>query len=337
VRSSAVWAEALALAQVHGVAALVYGTLKRCDRIEGPDPTDQARLREAVLAGLRLSIRLRQALPGVLRGLAEREVSAVAFKGPALAALAYGDPALRPTTDLDVLVLKPDVPRALEALSALGFVPEHQLQPDYDALWRTYAPWNRPYGNANGYVRSLGAPDEIHLDLHWGVAARYVLFPLDPAELWPRAVTIEIEPGVAVPTFGVEDTLLLLALHGMKHGLDRLRFVADIAELLRRRPDFDDSALLAQARRLRSERMLMVNLALAADLLGAPLPPALARRLDSAPDVKRLARRTAAGMFAPGSHWVRLRRDAAFQLQIRDRTRDGLGSAYHRIRLSAGW
>ena len=62
------------------------------------------------------------------------ELPAVVLKGAVLAHGAYPDPALRPFTDLDLLVAGPSHDDAVEAFEALGYVRSRpEPAPGYDA------------------------------------------------------------------------------------------------------------------------------------------------------------------------------------------------------------
>jgi hypothetical protein len=80
-------------------------------------------------------------------------------------------------------------------------------------------------------------------------------------------------------------------VHGAKHLWDQLNWICDIAELIRAHQDLDWDGLLARARALHGERILALGLFLADDLLGAPLPGAIRRRLRADEAVVRLGRR----------------------------------------------
>src|SRR5262249_59986901 len=69
------------------------------------------------LGGARLGL----ALDESLEGLAAAGVRAAALKGPVLGERLYPDPAARPSTDLDFLVLPDDLERAAAALQAIGY------------------------------------------------------------------------------------------------------------------------------------------------------------------------------------------------------------------------
>ena len=318
------WGRGVGLAEAHGVVALLVQNLGALPSGAMP-PAMQERLRARYHARLRYSLLIAGQLPDLLDRFAAQGVDIAAFKGPVLAATAYGGLRRRLFTDLDLFVRTGDVPQAVAVLREAGFTPMHPLQPDYDAHWTSYLPHHRPHGNANGYVRGQGTATQLAVDLHWGLASRYFLFPLPPAALWPRMETVKLEHGCDVRTFSPEDTLLLLCLHGTKHDWERLRFVCDIAALLRAHPELDAAALLDRAAAARSERMVLVGVHLAQTLLQAPLPALLRRRLAARPDVKARAQEALALMLRPRSglgHWVQR---CLFQLRIRDQRRDGLG------------
>src|SRR5262249_41288467 len=78
--------------------------------------------------------------------------------------------------------------------------------------------------------------------------------------------------GIDVRWPAAEDLLLLLCVHGGKHRWDELKWIVDIAELLRARPDLDWRAVAGKAPRAGAWGMLAVALLLANEMLDAPLP-----------------------------------------------------------------
>src|SRR6185436_18749809 len=75
--------------------------------------------------------------------------------------------------------------------------------------------------------------------------------------------------------------LLLLCAHGCGHRWGELRWLCDVNELLRAYPGLDWAWVRGQARRMGCERMLLLGLGLAAELLGAALPAAVQHRLQA--------------------------------------------------------
>ncbi len=245
--------------------------------------------------------------------LGARGVRAIPFKGPTLAAQAYGSLALRQFVDLDLLLRPADLPAARRVLAAEGY--------------RTTLPL--PPSEEDAYVASIGQLPLVREDgacmveLHARVAPRDFHFPLSLERLWPRLRTVALQ-GRELPALSAEDLLLVLCAHGAKHRWAFLAWVCDVAELLRASPAMDWPAVVAEARWLRCERVLLLGLLIANNILEAPVPAGLLRRARAVPAVPALAaqvRRALSGQGAGGPRGVR---NALFQLRARERLRDGL-------------
>jgi hypothetical protein len=164
---------------------------------------------------------------------------------------------------------------------------------------------------------------QITVELHWR-AAPFIYAPAGgSSDLWPQPPTLVLA-GAEVLTSSIADTLLLLAMHGGKHGWERLGYVVDLAEFLRRQAGrFDPAELLARAGRTRQTRRLRLGLWLAHQLLAAPLPAPLPAELTADPALPRLATITLANLWSatpwPAGSLARLR----YKQQLFDRRRDG--------------
>ncbi len=128
-----------------------------------------------------------------------------------------------------------------------------------------------------------------------------------------------------VRTLCAEHLLLVLCTHGAKHCWERLGWICDVAELLRRTPGLDVCGLLDQARALGVERIVLLGLRLAAELLDAPLTDRVARRVRDDRTVRALAAHVRTTLFSrvpatsPDPWELRL-----FHLRARERWRDRL-------------
>jgi hypothetical protein len=115
-------------------------------------------------------------------------------------------------------------------------------------------------------------------------------------------------------------------LHGAKDCWWRLKWICDIAEFLRLPPELNWPAILEQAKRLRSERILFLGLFLAKDLLEAPLPEEVWRKVRADPVVQRLAIQVHQWLF--GKPPVGLKK-YFFHLKIREQFKDKLPIFFH--------
>jgi len=135
----------------------------------------------------------------------------------------------------------------------------------------------------------------------------------------PRTDTFE---GMQVNALAPEDLLLSLCVHGTKHLWERLSWITDIAQLLEVHPRLNWASLLERARRTGTERMLLLGLFVAHELLGAPLPEQVAARMQTDPEIVPLANRIYAGLFAGADDKGGMSGYFLFQLKARRRLRD---------------
>jgi len=75
----------------------------------------------------------------IMKLLEENDIDALAFKGPALAQMAYGDITLRQYSDLDVLTKKEDIYQIDALLKAQGYERLLALTPVQEKTWIKYA------------------------------------------------------------------------------------------------------------------------------------------------------------------------------------------------------
>ena len=90
-------------------------------------PDASARLHALYRASGRHGLLCSATLLDVLDILHAAGVAALPLKGPVLAAALYPDSALRPFSDLDILVRRPQVPAALQALARNGYALDPRL------------------------------------------------------------------------------------------------------------------------------------------------------------------------------------------------------------------
>ncbi len=185
---------------------------------------------------------------------------ALVLKGPALSLMVYGDVSTRDYFDIDILVRRADAVAACELMISAGF------------RARTY---NRE-AFESGFFRNTSdefSSDRINrlIDLHWKTRAWYFPFGPDEDRLWSRTERVLLK-GYRLRTLGAADHVLFLCAHASKHGWPDLASVADIAGLLRARPDLDLRTLIEEAARLRLRRIVLLGLSLAHRLAGAALP-----------------------------------------------------------------
>lgn len=296
------------LARSHGLLPLVAAALDRGElNAEAIDPGGE--IRAAARRFGYQSVLLSGELIRLLNRLEAAGVAALPFKGPTLAAAAFGSPALRQYVDLDLLVRHEKFSAASSALVGMGYIPRQD-------------PWSA--------VRHLshertfdGRDGRVEIDLHRRAFSRE-LPEIPEDELWERLDQVRL--GEAdVPTIRPEWLLVMLAEHAHKHLWIRIGWIADMAHLIAARPSLDWDELLANARRVGGRRVLGVGLTLAAGLLSAPLPTPIATRIASDAATCALAAEIEADLFVRHADEDAARLDlGALQWRSRERWRDRL-------------
>jgi hypothetical protein len=200
-------------------------------------------------------------LSRILRRLEAAGITAIAFKGPTLALLAYGNLALRDAADLDILVPHHQIASAIEILSADGY---YKKSPLFKA------------GLAgDNEVTLLRRDPECEVDLHWQFSPPYFL-PFDSGRAAGRSIAVSTS-GLVARTLCREDLLLYLSIHGARNCWP-LKSICDVAALTRN-SSMDWADVLREADRAHCWRAAAVGLELAATLFQAPVPPEVWKRV----------------------------------------------------------
>ena len=253
------WDWLLAMSERHGLLPLLFTHLKAqaADLV----PASQLEtLRQRFQENLSSSMGLTGVLHKVLSLFHSHGVEAIPYKGPVLAQQFYGNLALRPFSDLDLLIRHRDVPAAARLLLDAGFHPESGAAvPAADGSLGAAGQF--------AFVGENGALVELHSER----TLRHFPRPLDIEWLLGHPTTVSLA-GRDVRTLARDRLLFALAVHGAKDFWSQLKWICDIAELLRAAPGLDShllnlsplpwTALWSDARRFGCERMLLLALRL---------------------------------------------------------------------------
>ena len=248
------WDSLARLTERNGLAGILWRELRRAGIT--PPPSTIRRFEEFVTLQRLRQPRLEESLAEATGALAGRGAQCVLLKGPFLGERIYGDAALRPSVDLDLLVAEADLDRAVVALD--------------DAGWRIQGAassrWLRRHHHHLHLCRP-GAPDvELHFRALVGFGG------ILPAEdLLGRTSSSEFL-GKPVRLLAPEDEALYLAVHAAGHGLGRLLWLVDLKGLLVLHPGLDWGEVVARARAcgIRSAAAFSFH---AVSELGADIPP----------------------------------------------------------------
>jgi hypothetical protein len=225
-------------------------------------PTVQKRLARRLADSIARHLVLGRELGRLLPRFEREGIPVIPLKGPALAEMLYPDPALRPSSDLDLLVHPGAVLTADRLLQGLGYrrlADAHSW--DFDLA----------YDRATVYE----GPGGVHVDLHWSLLSdpRYAWNEQEGVRVWDRAVKIQAAGQVALG-LSAEDLLLYLAVHlAVHHGLGGLLWYWDLALVMDRwRDRLEWEVVTTRASRWRVRRALYFALKGCETFFGSSAP-----------------------------------------------------------------
>ena len=308
------WPRFLALATNHHVVPLVYRALAADAANAAGIPAEwlaQFRSRRTAIAAYNL--RATAMLHRHQRLMESQGIQLIPVKGPALAILAFGDAALRQFEDLDLLVRREDLLRAVELLEREGY----RLKELSASVCRAR------YAAAlqNWSLEKAGGPP---LDLKPVLVSHALTGPASAAFMAAACQRVPIDEKRFLWAPGPEAMLLAVCLDGASEMWFKLSSVADAGALLEKYADRDWENFLGAAVRLGQRRSLLVGAGLAEELLGCDLPPAFREGDRQDPVARRLARQAAERLRALAPRHAIVGRQNWFALRTRERLRDRL-------------
>ena len=318
LQSNIDWSYLLQVSYDQGVIPQLYRCVKRFPEAVPADVLSS--LREESLNNSRSNLALTAVLFKLLDLFEANDISGIPYKGPALAASAYGDISLRQFADLDLILHKNDVLRAKQLLVARGWRPEFELTGAQEiAFLEHYYDY--------GFVK-----DGVFVELHWALTEGYFNFPIDVERLWDRLQPITIA-GRQILTVSPEDSLLIVCAHSSKHLWSRLGWICDLANLIESHKDMKWDEVFKHASQLGSRRMLSIGLLLTIDLLGVSLPDHIATEVQSDIPAKALAQEFRGRLFEQRNSRPGIIETARLHMRMRERWRDRITYGF---RLSLG-
>ena len=271
------------------------------------------RFRDGFAAQILRNLQLANECRRVTALLAGSGIPVIPYKGTALAERYYSDPALRASSDLDLLVPAGSVLQAVDLLLRDGYT--------YGADNPDPRDWHLIQTMHNDLV--VIAPSCAWcVEIHWQLFKpwRQMSFDLDPH--WWK-FNLSSGEGL-VGCLHNEEMLLVVCAHAMNHYWDKLKWVVDVDRIVRSRPLLDWQQLLVRARQSGLRRALFVGLLLAQQTLATPLPIEISESLQSDRLSGRICRICSRGWFAvPGIERSWLWK-AVYLVLSRERLRDKL-------------
>ncbi|HEY7835750.1 MAG TPA: sugar transferase [Ktedonobacterales bacterium] len=266
------WEQVAEVALVHGLAPLVYTHCADAGLL----PAVPEAVREALVGAYREtwihSRQMRGEQEAIVAALAARQIEVMVIKGVALAARYYGELALRPVQDIDLLVRREEAEACGAALEALGYRPVLGMG---DPL-----SFNALMFRALVYRKAPG----LIVEVHWELSSLPVYLPrFSVEEVWRRAERISCG-ACMVRYLAPGDELRYLSFHyAAQHEGTRLIWLVDIAELVRALPaEWPWPGFVRETIALGLATPVVAALGRAQRMLGLALPPGVLAELQRA-------------------------------------------------------
>ena len=318
------WDFVITTAHRQHVLPIVARTLGACAP-EGMPEFATRRFQHAVLGNVKRSLFLTNELLQIIDLLNAQGIESIAYKGPVLAALVYGNVALRQFSDLDIIVRPEHVVRARTLLIARGYRPERPLS-DEQLLGLMLAEKD---------ITLLRDDLGVNLEIHWGITTENDPIRVAPASLWEHVASCAIG-GRTVQALPTDDLLLMLCIHGARHLWTRLGWICDVAEITRSQKGLDWDLVMDKASRLGGARILLLGLALARNLLGAEFPPRVIQAIEADPVLDVLCAQVRGWLFSEHPVPLDLGERERFLIKLREHPADRLRVALRQASLYLG-
>ncbi len=312
LQNSIDWAFLIEIANQHGVMPLLYWSLKAtCPEAVPKDIW--VKLQTLFHAHAAYNRFLTSQLLDLLNMFKDSDISAIPFKGPALANSVYGNLVLRQFCDLDILFHKSDILTAKNLLIAQRYENAEKLTYEQEI-----AQLQSPYVKAYTY-KSNKTP--VMVELHWQLRATYSSFPINYEGLWERMIPVSLAD---TPIFNLspEDEILYLCAHGCGDRWQKFLQICDIAEAIRTHQTLNWQQMLEQASRLGCRRRLFLGLFLSKELLQTNLPAEVWQKIQADSAIKWLGEWVCQRLFRQPDESPKVLDQALFDLVSLERLQD---------------
>lgn len=259
------WDFLMRLAVHHGVYPLVYQYLSA---VENAALTHDViyLLRKKSRDNMAKSLQMTGELVKLIRSMERNGIRVVVLKGFPLGNKLYGNVALRPSHDLDILVWPEDLNKARRVIEAQDY---NRIFPSFSGTPKQLQNWMKSQHHISYWQKDK----QISLELHWRVGHHGLDMPLICVENGLIQVKIA---GQSMYMLGAEELLLFLVLHGASHAWFRLKWLCDIGMVLSQ-GEISWQRLYRLTRGLGFESLLNQAIILVHELLAAHVPDNIAK------------------------------------------------------------
>lgn len=197
------------------LSSQIYHLLKEQGRLEETPLFFRERLKNNYNEALHLNLFIKSQTDRILQRFEAIQLNVIPLKGVYFAEKYFGHIGARGTSDIDLLVRKEDVGRAIDCIKALGFQIEQEPIPSHFHL--SFSKW------------IPGAVIPLTVEIHWNIVKETTSnFEIEP--FWNNAVPFKSYSYVMA--LSDYHTFYMICLHGWRHNLQSPKFFIDIIQLI---------------------------------------------------------------------------------------------------------
>lgn len=256
------WDRFVSISYAHGVTPLIYHSLQQ-SAVPDCIPTRAAKaLRDAYCLNAARNTLLYSELERILTVFRDESIEVIVLKGAALAETVYAHRALRPMSDIDLLVRSERLAHVEAKLLEMGYGLDGSTKPHQQYHW---------------VFTKNAAPN---IEIHWHLHRPTDPFRVDIEGCWNRAESADIG-GVDALVFSPADLMLHLCQHLGHHKFaGGIRPLCDISAAVNYYADLIDWMEVARiSAQWGMNPCAFVVLELARELLEAPIPADFLREI----------------------------------------------------------
>jgi hypothetical protein len=285
------WPAFLALVRFHRVQGLAWKALDDAGLAPPKIAETLSRDAEKIAAD---NLRAAAESRGLLGDFEAADVPVLFVKGLTGAALAYRQPLLKMSSDIDLLVAPRNVVLGGQLLARRGY---RQILPPPPA---SLGHWHRRR-KESVWVRE----DRLYVELHSRLADNPRLIPAIAVD--SPSATVAAAPGIQLPTLAPDELFAYLCVHGASSAWFRLKWISDLAGLLHGQTAETIERLYERSQALGAERAAGQALLLADRLFETLSDTGLRNTLERDRRTLRLAQAAYAQLTGPPLEPTRIR------------------------------
>ena len=240
------WDDLISLSYSHGVFPLVYKIIKKYDE---KTPLDKLSfMKQTYMDLVKRNMLMTSELIKVSNVLEENGIKSIAFKGPTLSQMAYGDVISRQYVDLDVLVDESLLKDAQKILEANNYYPRYDLE-EYQ---------KENLKDVVHDISMINKSNGINIELHWTLSSGEFFIDLEKLEYMSDIKKYNLS-NYELNIFSNEKLFIYLCVHGYKHLWERIEWLVDIYYLISKE-NIDLEKVVEMSKSVDADRIVLSTL-----------------------------------------------------------------------------